>query len=121
MPRRDEVIVRSTHRGLRYCDGRMVEVLEPGRYRLPRRSPFVWRPPVVEIVQVDMREREITIKGQEILTADKVALRVSVITQFRVTDPVAAVESVATTRTGSTATCSWPRGARSRRCRWPRS
>lgn len=95
MSRRDEVIVRSTHRGLRYCDGRMVEVLEPGRYRLPRRSPFVWRPPVVEIVQVDMREREITIKGQEILTADKVALRVSVITQFRVTDPVAAVESVA--------------------------
>lgn len=95
MPRRDEVIVRSTHRGLRYSDGRMVEVLEPGRYRLPQPSLFARRPPIVEIVQVDMREREITIKGQEILTADKVALRVSVITQFRVTDPVAAVESVA--------------------------
>jgi regulator of protease activity HflC (stomatin/prohibitin superfamily) len=73
----------------------MVEVLEPGRYDLPRASLFTRRPPIVEIVQVDMREREITIKGQEILTADKVALRVSVITQFRVTDPVAAVESVA--------------------------
>ncbi len=89
------MIVRSTHRGLRYSDGRMVEVLEPGRYRLPQASLFARRPPIVEIVQVDMREREITIKGQEILTADKVALRVSVITQFRVTDPVAAVESVA--------------------------
>jgi len=94
VPRR-EVIVRSTHRGLRYSDGRLTDVLEPGRYRLP--LPAWWRrgAPVVEIVQVDMREREVTIKGQEILTADKVALRVSVITQFRVTDPTAAIESVA--------------------------
>ncbi len=35
-----EVIVRSTHRGLRYVDGRLDVVLEPGRYRLPRRIPF---------------------------------------------------------------------------------
>jgi len=47
------------------------------------------------VVLVDMRERELTIKGQEILTADKVALRVSIITQFRVVDPVAATERVA--------------------------
>jgi len=93
--RPDEVIIRSTHRGLRYEDGRLSEVLEPGRYRLPRASRWSRRAPVVDVVQVDMREREITIKGQEILTADKVALRVSVITQFRVTDPVAALESVA--------------------------
>ena len=94
-PLRDEVIIRSTHRGLRYVDGRLSEVLEPGRYQLPQKPGWGRRAPVVEIVQVDMREREITIKGQEILTADKVALRVSVITQFRVTDPVAALESVA--------------------------
>ncbi len=36
-----------------------------------------------------------TIKGQEILTADKVAIRVSIIVQFRVTDPVAALHAVA--------------------------
>src|SRR5262245_42608000 len=42
-----------------------------------------------------MRERELTIKGQEILTADKVALRVSIIVQFRVTDPRAAIHHVA--------------------------
>jgi regulator of protease activity HflC (stomatin/prohibitin superfamily) len=52
-------------------------------------------PARVEVVLVDMREREFTIKGQEILTADKVALRVSIITQYRVVDPVAAVEKVA--------------------------
>jgi regulator of protease activity HflC (stomatin/prohibitin superfamily) len=49
----------------------------------------------VEIVLVDMRERELTIKGQEVLTSDKVAVRVSILTQFKVVDPVAAVEKVA--------------------------
>ncbi|MEZ6124633.1 MAG: SPFH domain-containing protein [Planctomycetaceae bacterium] len=43
---------------------------------------------------VDMRQRELTIKGQEILTADKVSLRVSILVQFRVTDPQAAMHEV---------------------------
>src|SRR5581483_11178462 len=38
---------------------------------------------------------DLTIKGQEILTADKVAIRVSIIVQFRVTDPKAALHQVA--------------------------
>jgi regulator of protease activity HflC (stomatin/prohibitin superfamily) len=46
------------------------------------------------VVLVDVRERELTIKGQEILTADKVAIRVSIVVQFRVTDPVAALHEV---------------------------
>jgi len=89
-------IIKSTHRGLRYEDGRLTGVLEAGRYERPERRPgrFGGRRPVVEIVMVDMRERELTIKGQEILTADKVAIRVSILTQFQVTDPVAAVEKV---------------------------
>ena len=37
---------------------------------------------------------ELTIKGQEILTADKVAIRVSILVQFRVTDPKAAIHTV---------------------------
>ena len=43
---------------------------------------------------VDVRQRELTIKGQEILTADKVAIRVSIIVQFRVTDARAAMHEV---------------------------
>ena len=89
-----ELIIKSTHRGLRYADGRLTDVLEAGRYRLPRPSS-VWRRPVVEVVLVDLRERELTIKGQEILTSDKVAVRVSILTQFRVVDPIAAIERVA--------------------------
>jgi regulator of protease activity HflC (stomatin/prohibitin superfamily) len=95
MPTATEVTVRSTHRGLRYVDGRLDRVLEAGRYELPRKAAWKRRQPKVEVVLVDMRERELLIKGQEILTADKVALRVSIITQYRVVDPVAAVERVA--------------------------
>jgi len=52
------------------------------------------RLPVVECVLVDIRERDLTIKGQEILTADKVAIRVSILVQFRVTDAKAAIQTV---------------------------
>jgi regulator of protease activity HflC (stomatin/prohibitin superfamily) len=92
-----EIYIRDTHRGLRYIDGRFVEVLEAGRYVIPRSYNFfnVIRSPKVEVILVDVRERDLTIKGQEILTADKVAIRVSIIVQFRVTDPRAAVHEVA--------------------------
>lgn len=93
MARQRELIIKSTHRGLRYEDGRMVRVLDAGRYEIPDNSGRR-RGPVVEIVLVDVRERELTLKGQEILTSDKVAVRVSIITQFQVTDPVAAIERV---------------------------
>jgi regulator of protease activity HflC (stomatin/prohibitin superfamily) len=90
-----ELIIKATHRGLRYSDGRLTDVLEAGRYELPKPSTAWIRRPQVEIVLVDMRERELTIKGQEILTSDKVAVRVSILTQYRVVDPVAAMEKVA--------------------------
>lgn len=86
-----EIIIKDTHRGLLYRDGVLVRVLEAGRYVVPRHidvGPF--RTPKTEVVLVDVRERDLTIKGQEILTADKVAIRVSIIVQFRVTDPRAA-------------------------------
>ncbi|MBO3736756.1 slipin family protein [Actinoplanes flavus] len=88
-----EVIIRSGFRGLRYVDGRFDQALEPGRYDVPA-GRFGRRAPRVEILTVDLRERELNIKGQEILTVDKVAVRVNIITHFRVVDPVAAVERV---------------------------
>jgi len=78
------------------------ETLEAGRYEPPRLKfyerlvPAPWRRrlPKIEIALVDIRERDLTIKGQEILTADKVAIRVSIIVQFKVTNPVAALHEV---------------------------
>ncbi|MCS6871312.1 MAG: slipin family protein [Anaerolineae bacterium] len=98
--RKREVIIKDTHRGLLYEDGVLVRVLEAGRYEIPAERPrwlerLFGRLPQKEIVLVDMRERDLLLKGQEILTADKVALRVSVIVQFRVIDPRAALHAVA--------------------------
>ena len=93
---RRELLIKDTHRGLWYEDGVLTKVLEAGRYVIPRPLDLGFtRRPKVEVVLVDIRERDLTIKGQEILTADKVALRVSIIVQFRVTDPRAALHAVA--------------------------
>jgi regulator of protease activity HflC (stomatin/prohibitin superfamily) len=93
--RKYEVIIKDTHRGLWYEDGVLIKVVEAGRYvvRLKRWLFFPPRPRV-EVLLVDMRERDLTIKGQEILTSDKVALRVSIIVQFRVIDPKLAIHAV---------------------------
>ena len=88
------IIIKDTHRGLWYEDGVLKKVLEAGRCELPYRRAASRRLPMVEVLLVDVRERELTIKGQEILTADKVAIRVSIIVQFRVTDPRAAIHEV---------------------------
>ncbi len=93
---RREIIIKDTHRGLFYKDGVLTKTLEAGRHKIPRHIDLgFYRTPKFEAVLVDVRERDLTIKGQEILTSDKVALRVSIIVQFRVTDPQAAIHKVA--------------------------
>lgn len=90
-----QIIIKDTHRALWYEDGVMTRLLGPGRYRLPSRWRYLFRrKPQVEVVFVDVRERDLTLKGQEILTADKVAIRVSILVQFKVSDPVAALHQV---------------------------
>ena len=98
-----EIFVKDTHRGLWYEDGVLTKTLGAGRYEIPKPEQFpelrklfgLKRKPVVEVVFVDMRARDLTIKGQEILTADKVAIRVSILVQFAVVDPKAAIHAVA--------------------------
>src|ERR1700733_16314937 len=90
-----EVIIKDTHRGLMYEDGVLKQILEAGRFVIPMQMDlWFYRTPKVEVVLIDVRERDLTIKGQEILTGDKVAIRVSIIVQFRVTDPKAALHEV---------------------------
>ena len=86
-----KTIIPQTHRAALYEDGRFVQVLAPGRHRFlgwplcRKERRFVF---------VDVRSRSLTIKGQEILTADKVAVRVSVLVNFRVVDIQAALHGV---------------------------
>lgn len=84
-------IVKETHRGALYENGAFRQVLEPGRYAF-------WAWPLTrthrEVKRVDARNRSLTIKGQEILTADKVAIRVSILVYFRIVDVKAALHNV---------------------------
>jgi regulator of protease activity HflC (stomatin/prohibitin superfamily) len=90
-----EIIIKDTHRGLWYEDGVLTKIVEAGRYKIPLKHWLFFQPkPLVQVELVDMRERDLTIKGQEILTADKVALRVSIVVQFRVVDPKLALHAV---------------------------
>jgi regulator of protease activity HflC (stomatin/prohibitin superfamily) len=98
--KKQEIIIKDTHRGLYYKDGVLDQVLSAGRYELPLTPAgsgfsLFQRRPECEIILVDMRARDLTIKGQEILTADKVAIRVNILVQFSVVDPTAAVHAVA--------------------------
>lgn len=97
------VIIKETHRGLWYENGVLMRLVGPGRYELGaegeaaegKRSWGRSGPEVdVDLVVVDMRERELLIEGQELLTADRAAIEVNVVIQFRVTDPKAAMHEV---------------------------
>ena len=83
------LITRQLHpyeRGLLYVDGKLEGVLEAGRYGLhcDRRS--------VEVFSVDLREQELQIQGQEVMTSDKVTLRINLIVKFCVRDALLSVE-----------------------------
>ncbi|MGF1603337.1 MAG: slipin family protein [Thermosynechococcaceae cyanobacterium] len=92
-------IVPESFIGLLYEDGAFVRTLNPGRHAF--KSPLLaslmsWFFPSIQrdIKLVDMRERSLTIKGQEILTADKVAIRVSLLVYFRVQNAESAMHNV---------------------------
>ena len=87
----NEIVITQSSLGLLYEDGAYKETLQPGRHKL--KNGFFDK---VErqVVLVDMRERSLTIKGQEILTSDKVAIRVSLLVYYRIQDPVSASHNV---------------------------
>lgn len=87
----DHVVIPQSFVGLLYEDGAYARDLRPGRHKL-RQGLFDRMSR--SVITVDMRERSLTIKGQEILTADKVAIRVSLLVYFRITDAPAAVHNV---------------------------
>jgi len=74
--------------GLLFVDNRLVRSLPPGKYGL-------WTVngnPRVDIV--DLRRQTQEVSGQEILSKDKVSLRVNILAEFQVIDAVRAKQSV---------------------------
>ena len=49
-----EFIIKDTHRGLWYEDGKLTKVLEAGRYEIPVQKQWFKRLPTVECVLVDV-------------------------------------------------------------------
>jgi regulator of protease activity HflC (stomatin/prohibitin superfamily) len=82
------VIVRPFERALVYADGALAKVLEAGRHGL---SPWNRK---LQVETIDVREQEQQVIGQELVTQDKVSLRLNLIAKYRIVDAVASVESV---------------------------
>ncbi|MEZ6046124.1 MAG: slipin family protein [Planctomycetaceae bacterium] len=68
--------------GVVYQNGKQTEILGSGRY------VFWKRVDRYQVFQVDMRELSLDIIGQDIMTEDKVTLRLNAIVTYQVVDPV---------------------------------
>src|SRR6202023_1770798 len=82
-------VIENHEAGLLYVEGRFVERLAPGRhaYWSVERK--------VEVKRLDLRPQAIEITAQEMLTKDRIALRVTLTAFRRIVDPQRAVAAVA--------------------------
>ncbi len=76
-------IVHEHERGLRYRQGRLTGLVGPGS--------FLSVPPWWEVRVLDTRPANLVLEGQEILTADGVAAKVSLVARYEVGDAAAAI------------------------------
>jgi regulator of protease activity HflC (stomatin/prohibitin superfamily) len=71
--------------GVLFVDGRYTDTLEPGPWAF-------WKGAAdIRVVDVDLRELTLDVLGQEIMSADKVTLRLNAVATYRVSDPRRAV------------------------------
>lgn len=88
-----DVTVREYECGLEYVQGRLVRTLGPGRYAIWSNAEAR-----VEVTTVDMRLVQVTLAGQELMTRDKVTLRLSLTVEFAIVDAALATHAVANVR-----------------------
>lgn len=74
--------------GLAFVNGRLAATLSPGAHAFWKGEESV------ALFQIDLREQAADVSGQEIMTADKVTLRLNTVVTYRVADPVKAVTEV---------------------------
>lgn len=74
--------VLNHEQGVLFFDNVVQKVLEPGKYSF-------WNGPVqVTVENIDLRQQQIDMIGQEIMTKDKISLRLNFVCHYRVTDPL---------------------------------
>lgn len=81
------LVVHEHEWGLLYRNGKFRKLLEPGAY---------WRfCPPHELVRFDKRRILEFVVGQEVLTGDNIGLKISLVAEYRIADPVKLVGEVA--------------------------
>jgi regulator of protease activity HflC (stomatin/prohibitin superfamily) len=84
-----ETVVENHEAGLLYVEGKLVERLAPGRHAywtVDRK---------VEVKRLDLRPQAVEITAQEMLTKDRISLRVTLTALRRIVDPERAVGAIA--------------------------
>lgn len=80
-------IVHEYEVGLQYSNGRFVRAVGPGAYWMLRRRG--------EMNALDKRRQSMTVASQELITADHIGIKLSLIVTYHVADPVKASHTVA--------------------------
>jgi regulator of protease activity HflC (stomatin/prohibitin superfamily) len=84
-----EPVIENHEAGLLYVEGRFVERLAPGRHS------FWTVDRKVEVKRLDLRPQAVEITAQEMLTKDRIALRVTLTALRRIVDPELLAASIA--------------------------
>ena len=74
--------------GLLFVDGNYVGTLKPGMHG------FWTVGETVQVSTVDLKRQSLDVSGQEVLTKDRVTIRVNIAAEYRVVDPIKAVSTV---------------------------
>ncbi|MGO4699367.1 slipin family protein [Paenibacillus sp. 2TAB26] len=78
--------VASYETGLLFFNNVLQRELRPGKY-------YFWKGPTsVQVKTVDLRQLQLDMTGQEIMTEDKVTLRLNFVCQYKVVDPLKAFQ-----------------------------
>jgi regulator of protease activity HflC (stomatin/prohibitin superfamily) len=77
--------IESFEKGILFVDNKMSRILDAGEY-------YFWKnAKEVSVSKVDLRQLQLEISGQEILTRDKASLRITFYTQYKVVDIIKAL------------------------------
>ncbi|WP_138756487.1 slipin family protein [Paenibacillus sinopodophylli] len=78
--------VASYETGLLFYNNVLQHELRPGKY-------FFWKGPTsVQVKTLDLRQLQLDMTGQEMMTEDKVTLRLNFVCQYKVVDPLKAIQ-----------------------------
>jgi len=81
----DTTIIESYEIGLLFYNGVYQKNLPPGKYN------FLKGNVTTKIEKVDMRQKQIEMNGQEIMTEDKITLRLNFVCQYKIVNPYKAL------------------------------